>query len=154
MLDREELRRSFLPQHIETLFVGESPPEGDAFFNKGKGLLHNKLKESLGCADLAEFKANGFYLDDLVLYPINKMGKKERDEHRREGISSLAERIACYKPKAIVVFVKSIESMVIDAVRRAGLRDVPVYVTPFPRHQKRFKEKMEEIVPNLPIANS
>jgi hypothetical protein len=143
--------------HIATLFLGESPPQGGTFFYKADSLLYDKMKESFGCVRnfLVEFKANGFYLDDLVLYPINKMGEKKRDEHRRKGISSLAQRIANYNPKAIVVLMAAIEPMVVEALREAGLSDLPVYVTPFPRpeHQKRFKAKMAEIIPKLPIAN-
>ena len=37
----------------------------------------------------------------------------------------------------------------------AGLSHVPLYVTPFPsrpEHQVRFKAKMAEIIPKLPVV--
>ena len=50
----------------------------------------------------------------------------------------------------------AIEQMVADAMGEAGLSLVPLYVAPFPRseHQKRFKAKMAEIIPKLPVALS
>ena len=80
MNDLEKLRRSFRPHRITTLFVGESPPQGGTFFYRGDSVLYHKMREALGAsADfLAEFKAKGCYLDDLVLYPINKMKEPMR----------------------------------------------------------------------------
>ncbi len=153
----EKLRHRFRPQYISTLFVGESPPYGGTFFYKGNSLLHHKMKESFGASAnfLSEFKANGFFLEDLVLYPINQIkDRKERNEHRRRGVPSLARRMAEYRPAAVVALMCAIEPMVIDAMRGADLSGVPLYVTPFPGryHQKRFKAKMAEIIPKLPVA--
>jgi hypothetical protein len=50
------------------------------------------MKESFG--DIANF------LDDLVPYPINKMAKKERVEHRQKGVPFLARRLVDYGPSA------------------------------------------------------
>lgn len=158
MSDLEKLRRSFRPKHISTLFVGESPPHGGTFFYRGDSLLHDKMKESFaaGANFLAEFKAKGFFLDDLVLYPVNQIrDDKDRDEHRRNGVSSLAQRMADYKPAAVVALMCAIEPMVVNAMRQAGLSHAQLYVTPFParpEHQQRFKAKMAEIIPKLPIA--
>jgi hypothetical protein len=159
MSDLEKLRHSYRPHRITTLFVGESPPHGGTFFYKGDSLLHHKMKECFG-GDIAnflfEFKAKGFFLDDLVLYPINQMKDKDRDEHRRKGVSSLARRKADYRPVAVVALMCAIERMVVDAMRQARLSLVPFYVVPFPRpeHQHRFKAKMAEIIPKLPVALS
>ena len=153
--DVERMRQSFRPRRISTLFVGESPPEGGTFFYKGNGLLHDNMKEAFGegANFLSEFKAKGFFLDDVVLYPINRMGDAERNMHRRKGVPLLARRMADYRPAAVVVLMCAIKPMVEDAIREAGLSLVP-YVAPFPNHwhKKSFKEKMDEIIPKLPVA--
>ncbi len=157
--DTETLRRSFRPQQITTLFVGESPPQGGTFFYRGDSLLYHKMRESFGAVAnfLHQFKAKGFFLDDLVLEPINHIkDKNERNKHRREGVPSLARRMATYRPSAVVALMCAIEPMVVAAMSEAGLSDVPLYVTPFPRpeHQRRFKAKMAEIIPKLPVARA
>jgi 2,3,4,5-tetrahydropyridine-2-carboxylate N-succinyltransferase len=50
----------------------------------------------------------------------------------------------------------AIEPMVVEAMREAGLGHIVPYVVPFPRpeHQKRFKTKMIEIIPKLPMRSS
>lgn len=157
MSDLEKLRHSFRPQSIAVLFVAESPPHGGTFFYKEDSLLYHKMRESFGnmANFLSEFKARGFFLDDLVLYPINQIDdEKERNEHRRKAVSSLALRMAGYQPQIVVVLMCAIEQMVSDAMREAGLSNVPLHVVPFPRreHQERFKAKMAEIIPKLPVA--
>lgn len=152
----ENLRHTFRPERVMVLFVGESPPDGGTFFYKANSVLYYSMKESLGVAEdfLAEFKERCFFLDDLVLYPVNKMEQNERQKHRRKGVSSLARRMIDYQPAAIVVVMCAIESMVIDAMREAGSQHVPHYVTPFPGryHRKRFQERMAEIIPKLPTC--
>jgi hypothetical protein len=88
MDDLENLRRRFRPERITTLFVGESPPQGGTFFYKGDSLLYRQMKKALkefwtdGSDFLERFKASGFFLDDLVLFPINKREKEERERLR------------------------------------------------------------------------
>jgi hypothetical protein len=158
--DIETLRRSFRPRQVTTLFVGESPPNGGTFFYKENSLLYYRMKESFGAvADfLPWFRAQGFFLDDLVLYPINQIkDKNERDEHRQNGVPSLALRMTEYHPEAVVVVMRAIEEMVREAMDAAGLPNVPLYVTPFPgrpKQQERFKTIMAEIIPQLPVVKS
>jgi hypothetical protein len=62
------------------------------------------MKKSFGAGEnfLEEFKAKGFYLDDLALYPINQIrDDDERDVHRCKAVPSLAERMADYRPAAV-----------------------------------------------------
>ncbi|MGH9678017.1 MAG: hypothetical protein ACRD36_13015, partial [Candidatus Acidiferrum sp.] len=75
MNDIEKLRCSFRPKHITTLFVGESPPHGGTFFYKRDSLLYHRMKEAFSAGEnfLTEFKANCFFLEDLVQYPINQI---------------------------------------------------------------------------------
>jgi hypothetical protein len=98
-----------------------------------------------------------FFLDDLVLYPINRIkDKKERNERRRKGVSPLALRMADYRPATVMALMCAIEQMVVDAMREAGLSMVTLYVAPFPnwpKNQGRFRKKMAEIIPKLPVAN-
>ena len=158
MSDLEDLRRSFRPRHITALFVGESPPHGGTFFYKGDSLLYHRMRESFGgiANFLPEFKAKGFFLDDLVLYPINQIqDKSERNRHRHKEMSSLARRMADYRPLAVVALMCGIKRMVAAAMHEAGLSHIPLYVTPFPgrlKHVERFRAKMAEIIPNLPVA--
>ena len=159
MSDVEGLRHTFRPQRITTLFVGESPPHSGKFFYKRDSLLYHKMKEAFGDDTnfLSEFRAKGFFLDDLVLYPINHIkDESERDKHRRQGVSSLARRMKDYRPDAVVVLMCAIEPMVVDAIREAGLSCLPPYVLPLPRpeHQERFKTEIGKIIPKLPVAKS
>jgi hypothetical protein len=155
--DLEKLRHTFRPQHITTLFVGESVPDGGTFFYKENSLLYRFMKESFGdiANFLTEFKAKGFFLDDLVLCPVNKKTKEERAEHRRKGVASLARRMVDYGPSAVVIVMCAIKEQVVDAMGKAGLSHVPHYVTPFPsfpNNQRRFRAAMAKIIPTLPKA--
>ncbi len=156
MNDLEELRQSFRPHRVTTLFVGESPPHGGTFFYKGNSLLYRKLREAFDAheAFLCTFKDKGCYLDDLVLCPINKMSKKARHDRRMGGIPLLAGRMADYQPEAVVALMVAIEPMVCQAMCEAGLSRARLYVTPFPRpeHQRRFKAEMAEILRELRLV--
>ena len=157
--DLEKRRHSFRPDHISTLFVGESRPKSGRFFYERNSLLYHKMKEAFeevfgGSASfLDDFKGKGFFLDDLSREPINHIkDKRERKARRREGVSPLAQRMRDYQPQAVVVVMCAIEPMVVDAMREAGLGNLKPYVVPFPRneHLKRFKNKMADIIPKLP----
>jgi len=159
MDELEKKRFQFRPERITTLFIGESPPDCGSFFYNENSLLYRQMKESFkelwidGADFLQTFKGRGFFLDDLVLFPINKNGGKERSRLRWEGSGSLAARLRQYQPNAIVALMCAIEPMVRSAARSAAL-DIPIYVTAFPRpeHQERFRKEMAEIIPNLPTA--
>lgn len=159
MTDLEDLRQSFRPRPTTTLFVAESPPNGGTFFYRGDSLLYHRMKESFGADEnfLAEFKAKGFFLDDLVLYPINQIkDDTQRKKHRQYGVASLAQRMADYQPSAVVALMCAIEKMVADAMRQAGFSKVPLYVIPFPnwpKQQQEFKRRMASIIPKLPVAS-
>jgi hypothetical protein len=161
MDDLENLRCRFRPEWITTLFVGESPPQGGTFFYKGDSLLYRQMKGSRkefwvdGTDFLQKFKDMGFFLDDLVLFPINKKEEKERERLRWEGVESLAQRMDQSQPRAIMVVMCASEPMVRRAANRAEL-DIPIYVTAFPsrpEHQHRFRKDMREFIPNLPMMN-
>ncbi len=101
----EKLRKSFRPVRITTLFVGESAPQSGKFFYSGDSSLFRAMKKAFGGQEtfLEDFKKSGFYLDDLVLVPVNKLERPERSAHRWKSVSRLADRLRNYKPEAIVI---------------------------------------------------
>src|SRR4051812_14639399 len=152
----EELRKSFRPDCVTTLFVGESAPHSGRFFYSGNSSLFHAMKTAFGneAMFLDTFKRKGFYLDDLVLVPINKLERRERSRVRRASISGLAARLSEYKPKAVVVVMRAIKPMVQAAMRNAGLSFEP-FCTPHPAfgNWTRFHIAMTEIIHHLPVVD-
>ena len=155
MINFEETRASYRPKRITTLFVGESAPHGGTFFyNQDSGLFREIRKAFRGNGHfLEDFKRNGFYLDDLVLEPVNHLANKERRSLCRQSVSSFVERLKNYQPKAIVILLHSIKPMVLEAMHEAGISYEP-YCTPYPGfgNQPRFHRAMAEIISNLPVV--
>jgi hypothetical protein len=100
---------------------------------------------------LENFKAYGWYLDDLVLTPVNHLTKSQRRAQCLDAQKSLADRIAVYQPEAIVTLLKFIEPFVDAAASMAG-SNAPRYVVPFPGmgQQVRFQAAIGPIIPKLP----
>ena len=100
---------------------------------------------------LDRFKAYGWFLDDLVLTPVDNLPSKERSVLCRGAQNSLAERIAEYRPLAIVSLLIGI-SKIVDAAALAAGSHAPLFRVPFPGNgqQKRFHEKITAIIPALP----
>jgi hypothetical protein len=100
---------------------------------------------------LERFKDLGWYLDDLGLTPVNQLTKPERKAACLGARKSIAERIAKYRPEAIVPLLLSIKDVVQDAARDAG-STAPCYPMPFAGmgQQGRFQEEMARILPKLP----
>jgi hypothetical protein len=154
----EGIRADFRPSQITTLFVGESAPVSGDFFYLGNTALKRHMQratdDAFGSSDvefLDRFKAYGWFLDDLVLTPVNHLTKMERIEKCAGALSSLATRIAEYQPLAIVSLLKSIQPIVEAAAISAG-SIAPRYAVPFPGmgQQGRFMTSMAEIMPKLP----
>ncbi|MGD0798044.1 MAG: hypothetical protein ABR910_09995 [Acidobacteriaceae bacterium] len=156
MSNFENVRSSYRPDRITTLFVGESAPHGGTFFyNQNSGLFREMRKAFLGGAGfLNDFKRSGFYLDDLVLEPVNHLQKKGRTFLCKASVLSLAERLKSYSPEAVVILLHSIRPVVLDAINQAGL-PCAWYCTPYPGfgNQPRFHKAMTKIVPHLPTLN-
>ncbi|HEY4345452.1 MAG TPA: hypothetical protein VGN05_13965 [Parvibaculum sp.] len=153
----EATRARFRPARITTLFVGESAPASGAFFYYDNSAMACHMKRAIELAFgksadfLESFKAYGWYLDDLVLMPVNKKTKLERQKECRMAQNCLAERIAKYRPLAIVSLLLSIEPNVDAAADKAG-SSVPRFPLPFPGmgHQARFQTEMAAIIRKLP----
>ena len=152
----EALRKSFGPSLITTLFVGESAPDSGKFFYSGDSSLFYAMKRAFGNREtfLEDFKKKGFYLDDLVRTPINKLERRERSRRREEAVPELAKRLAEYKPKAVVVVMRAILPMVRQAMRMAGISYEP-FCVPHPAfgNWTRFSNAMTEIIDDLPVAD-
>ena len=137
---QEDLRMRYYPDRVRVLFVGESPPAGGTFFYRGDSLLYCALREAFGNPDdfLAQFKQQGFFLEDLVPYPVNRMVKRRRMSERRAHIGDLSDRLRQYQPEKIVTVMKCIKPDVAEAIDRAGL-SLPHHVVPFPRSESRSR---------------
>jgi hypothetical protein len=155
----EAVRASYRPKQISTLFVGESAPNSGDFFYYGNTALTgymNKAMEAAGLAGagdfLERFKSYGWYLDDLVLTPVNQLGKSpQRKKECRDAQASMAARIKEYRPRAIVSLLISIRDIVEAAAIDAG-SNARLFAVPFAGmgQQARFLEKMAHILPQLP----
>jgi hypothetical protein len=153
----EATRARFRPERITTLFVGESAPASGDFFYHGKNAmlshLQRAVEQSLGPSGdfLARFKGYGWFLDDLVLEPVDKLSPRERAAKCLGARASLADRIAKYQPLAIVTMLLRITNHV-DAAAIAANCTAPRYIVPFPGmgQQVRFRAAMAQIIPKLP----
>jgi len=114
----EALRASYRPQQITTLFVGESAPHSGKFFYDSDNSMVRYMQRATEVANsgkgdfLDRFKSYGWYLDDLVLTPVNKMTNAQRKVEWIGAQDSLRDRIADYRPIAIVSLLVGIKSIV------------------------------------------
>jgi hypothetical protein len=153
----EAARARFRPHRITTLFVGESAPVSGDFFYFGNTALQLYMKRAVedafgeGGDFFQRFKAYGWYLDDLVLTPVNQLAKADRIATCLAARTSLATRIAEYRPLAIVSLLISIKTIVAAAAIEAG-STAQRFAVPFPGigQQARFKTAMAEIIQTLP----
>jgi hypothetical protein len=153
----ETIRKRFLPVRITTLFVGESAPHSGDFFYCGNTAMWSHMKRAVelafGKSDdfLKSFQAYGWYLDDLVLEPVNHLPKSQRIAKCLDAQNSLANRIAFYQPEAIVSLLKRIDPFVNAAAILAG-SNATRYGVPFPGmgQQTRFQADMAAIIRKLP----
>jgi hypothetical protein len=155
----EATRARYRPERIATLLVSESAPASGEFFYFGNTALAREMARAMTAAGLIssgdfpeQFKARGWYLDDLVLTPVNRL-EAARKKQCRDAQKSLAKRIEKYRPRAIVSLLLSIEDIVEDAAIAAG-SDAPRYAVPFPGNgqQARFRKEMARLLPLLPLA--
>lgn len=151
----EALRAAYRPDPIKVLFVGESAPAGGRFFYAANSQVHRYLGEALapylGDNDfLNRFADAGFFLDDLVLTPVNHLSPRDRAARNLAAIPSLAARLATYQPQAVVGIAKTISEPLTQAHAQAGL-DCPLHVVAFPGtgQQANFRRELTAILPGL-----
>jgi hypothetical protein len=86
-----------------TLFIGESAPNSGAFFYFGNTALTRYMAEAMTAAGLYDnsgnfldrFKSFGWFLDDLVLTPVNQLPKSERTKKCSQAQASFSRRQDC-----------------------------------------------------------
>jgi hypothetical protein len=157
MIAQETERLKFRPAQITTLFVGESAPVSGDFFYYGNNAMLTHMRTATErslqpTGDFLEvFKGYGWYLDDVVLVPVNHLDGLQRKDALHNAIDGLATRIRDYKPIAIVSMLLSITRYV-EAARTLAKSDAALYEVPFPGmgQQRRFHQAMDKLIPNLP----
>jgi hypothetical protein len=156
---RERLRHSYKPEKIRILFIAESPPCGGTFFYKGDSVLYREIKKGFeshyGSIDnfLSWFKTNGFFLDDLVLTPVNDKAKKERNHFHTISANDLRSRIQQYKPIEIIGLLKdkSFQKAVSNAATQAGCNVKTFLPFPVMGHQKSFQKEFSQILQGISL---
>jgi len=161
----EELRREYRPAQIKLLFIGESPPAGGTFFYKGDSGLarYTRLafQRAYGLPDLAmadflnSFKGAGCYLDDLCLEPVNRMGASDRRAAWKRAVDPMAKRLREYSPGLIVPILRSIETSVRQAAKRAGIVDhmSPALRYPGMGYHSRYVAELSRLLVELREAS-
>jgi hypothetical protein len=156
LMDIEAVRRSYKPEKIRLLLVGESPPaSGEFFYLKSNMTIYtSKAFEQVFLRTFHDivsflrfFRQIGCYLDDLCLTPVDKMPTLERKALLEESVGPLSERLKKFNPEAIAIVLKRIVLHVQQAIEMAGLT-CPVYTLPFAGmgHQNKYIEELSEIL--------
>ena len=163
----ETLRHSYLPTVCKVVLIGESAPDGGNFFYKGDTLCtYTKEAFCIAFPDanipndnmmfLNFFRDHGFYLDDLSLITINNAGPQTRQQHNREGVPALANRLKDYKPEVVICIMLAISDYVKDALEKSKLpAATPYYAIPFGGNgqQGRYRQKLAAILRDLQQKN-
>ncbi len=167
IIEVEIMRLKYRPEvsglPIKTLFVGESAPASGDFFYYRRSDLYRCMKSAIEAAGLRrsddfleDFKALGWYLDDLILTPLNNgLSYYERGAACRKAQPCLAMRIAEYQPLAIVSLLLDVRvKNPIYAAAREACSGVKLYAVHFPGpgNQLLFLSDMERIISQLPTA--
>jgi hypothetical protein len=97
----------YRPDRITTLFVGESAPASGACFYHGDNAMLRYMQRAreaaLGVGSrefLDRFNASGWFLDDLVLTPVNALPKAQRMTKCPAAQASLTEHFSCHRHAA------------------------------------------------------
>jgi hypothetical protein len=153
----EEMRARFRPARVTVLFVGEAAPANGTFFYDRTSQMYREFRDVLSpkFGDpkdfVTAFVERGYFLDDLVLTPVNWLTNAERRRLHEENIISLAQRIARYRPSMIVSVLKAIEPAV-ERARLAAAVDVPHRCVSFPGNgrQGHFRAEMAALLHEFP----
>jgi hypothetical protein len=154
---RERLRRSFRPEQVKVLFVGESPPASGRFFYQADSGLYRAIREGfitafpiLSGADLLKsFQAMGCYLVDLCGEPVDRLSAVERRQACVDAEARLARMLREFKPLILVTVVRSIAKNAARAQKKAGWSGSYVEL-PYPGRWNHLKtEFLESLVPLL-----
>ena len=134
----EEIRQNFMPEKIQLLLIGESPPaNGKFFYVKSAMTIYTSraFEKSHGITfeDNAEFLKYfmecGCFLDDLSHKPVDDLPRIEREKALERSIGPLSERIRQVNPTVIAIVLKKIEKFVREAILKSGCSP-EIYVLP------------------------
>jgi hypothetical protein len=157
-MDVEAIRARYRPERITTLFMGESAPASGKFFYHGDTAMMRNMKRVLKEAELYKegdffewLQRQGWFLDDLVLTPVNAMDRLDRLAKCEASVPHLADRLREYHPQAVVTLMKGIKPYVDAAMAVAGCT-VPHHALPFPGQgrQGQFRSQMLALAQQLP----
>jgi hypothetical protein len=151
---RAALRRSFEPERVRVLFVGESPPASGTFFYQADSGLYRSIRRAFVLALPTEvderdflnwFCRAGCYLVDLCGTPVDRASPQRRAELCLRGESRLGRTLLRLRPQVMVVLLRRIAPHVEQAVRAAGWRGAVVSV-PYPGRWKANREAFWQTV--------
>jgi len=157
----ESLRRSYRPEQVRLLLVGESPPASGRFFYCANSILFYATRDAFARAYAREwatggeflefFKSLGCYLDDLCLHPVNDLPWSERVEARSAAEEGLAGRIGEYAPQAVASVMYEIHGHVCRAASLAGMERAVAASLPFPmgRNVHPYRDELEGLLRRL-----
>jgi hypothetical protein len=157
----ENIRQSYKPDHIRTLFVGESSPASENFFYFGNTLFTKCTRKAFERAHnfrfisdrafLDYFKRQGCFLDDLSHEPVDHLKGEHRNNALKNSALSLAMRMQIYQPDVIIVWLKKIEPYVREAIRISDIQS-RFYTLPFPGNdnQNEYIEGLIRIISDAP----
>jgi hypothetical protein len=152
-LAKERLRRSYRPNRVRVLFVGEAPPASGRFFYHADSGLYRAVRDTFVHAFptlsqegfLESFRDRGCYLVDLCGRPVDRLDRKRRKQICRDGEDRLSRILNKYHPSAVITLVRSIEANVRRAKLQADWSGQSVAL-PYPgrwhRHRLIFERKL------------
>jgi hypothetical protein len=157
-MDVEKLRKSYMPDTIDILIVGESAPAGGTFFYDSSNMtIHTKsaFEQAFDRTFLDEkeflnfFKNQNCYLDDICLVPIDNMANNQREQMLQDSVIDFSNRLKEYKPKVIIVALKKIDSYAKKAIEISGI-EAEYYQIPFAGNgwQNKYIEELRKILTN------
>jgi hypothetical protein len=156
-LAREGLRRSYRPDHVKLLFVGESPPASGRFFYQADSGLYRAIRNVFVAAFpklqnedfLKSFQGLGCYLVDLCGRPVDRLGRKQRRQACLDGEVRLGKIIKQLQPNVIVTVVRSIAVNVVRAQSKANWQGKH-YELPYPGrwqyHRIAFEKALKPVL--------
>ncbi len=143
---QERLRRTFRPEGVRLLFIGESPPASGRFFYQRDSGLYRAMRDVFHSIDppitdadfLAAFQSAGCYLIDLCPEPVDHLDSQSRRQVCRASEASLSRAIARMQPARIATLLRSIENNVARAVLGAAWRGPCIHL-PYPGRSSRYR---------------
>lgn len=165
------LREAHRPARVRVLLIGESAPDPGAaarrFFysptldrrdNLFRGVVQARFRSSPGRAGdakapwLALLEAEGFFLIDLVPFPVDKLPPRDRAKARREHVAACVDQARALAPEGIVICHAPTFDVLAAPLRAAGLRLLHQERIPFPlaNHRAAFVTKVRAALARCP----